>query len=81
MVGRGGGLPPDFFILRNSLKRSSNAWKRNACFQICVLSSYFVKGDLANCGDDILGETTPTFENIACATSLPILNSRVNIII
>ena len=46
-----------------------------------VLSSYFAKGDLANCGDDILGETTPTFENIAGATSLPILNSRVNIII
>ena len=46
-----------------------------------VLSSYFAKRDLANCGDDILGETTPTFENIACATSLPILNSRVNIII
>ena len=69
MVGRGGGLPPDFFMLRNSLKRSSNAWKGIVLRGGCL----FV--DLANCGDDILGQATPTFEHIARATPLPVLNS------
>ena len=38
------------------------------------LKNEVVKGDLANCGDDILGEPTSTFEHIASATSLSILN-------
>ena len=81
MVGRGGGLPPDFFMLRNSLKRSSNAWKRNDSFERWVAEEGGVKGDLANCGDDILSEPTPTFKHIASATSLPILKSKVKKII
>ena len=40
-----------------------------------MLRCWSAKEDLANCGDDILGEATPTFEHIARATPLPILNS------